>query len=211
MPAAESAVLMAGGVGHPLKSFVGGFYGNENPLPKQKALNGWDLSHGKHNGINGSFGNKSVSGYAPQPPDIIDIRGVAVESDLKEEILSSFLSTPGQRAMPTILLYDQRGLQIFEEVGVFSPPLSCYAINAVARLVDVRASKQVRHRAYIDDAHLHRTDSEWERANKCCQITYLEEYYLTNDEISVLESSASEIARAIPDGSMVVELGSGYD
>ncbi|KAL5920168.1 Ergothioneine biosynthesis protein 1 [Pyricularia oryzae] len=155
MPAAESAVLMAGGVGHPLKSFVGGFYGNENPLPKQKALNGWDLSHGKHNGINGSFGNKSVSGYAPQPPDIIDIRGVAVESDLKEEILSSFLSTPGQRAMPTILLYDQRGLQIFEE------------------------------------------------------ITYLEEYYLTNDEISVLESSASEIARAIPDGSMVVELGSG--
>ncbi|TLS31255.1 hypothetical protein PpBr36_02899 [Pyricularia pennisetigena] len=156
MPAAaESAVLMAGGVGHPLKSFVGGFYSNENSLPKPKAVNGWDLNHGKHNGINGSFGNKNVNGHTPQPPDIIDIRGAAVESNLKTEILSSFLSTPGQRAMPTILLYDQRGLQIFEE------------------------------------------------------ITYLEEYYLTNDEISVLESSASEIARAIPDGSMVVELGSG--
>ncbi|TLD17961.1 uncharacterized protein PgNI_01802 [Pyricularia grisea] len=156
MPAvAESGVLMSGGVAHQLKSFVGGFYDNENPLPKQKAVNGWDLSHGKHNGINGNFGNKNVNDYTPQPPDIIDIRGVAVESNLKGEILSSFLSTPGQRAMPTILLYDQRGLQIFEE------------------------------------------------------ITYLEEYYLTNDEISVLESSASEIARAIPDGSMVVELGSG--
>lgn len=41
------------------------------------------------------------------------------------------------------------------------------------------------------------------------QITYLEEYYLTNDEIQVLEDSASEIAARIPEGSMVIELGSG--
>lgn len=43
----------------------------------------------------------------------------------------------------------------------------------------------------------------------CHQITYLEEYYLTNDEIHVLENSASQIAARIPEGSMVIELGSG--
>lgn len=41
------------------------------------------------------------------------------------------------------------------------------------------------------------------------QITYLEEYYLTNDEIRILEESASHIAARVPEGSMVIELGSG--
>lgn len=147
MPAAaEFQPPMANGVSHPLKTVD---YGN--PRSKHEITNGRN-GHATHN-INGKLGTK----YAPDrgQPDIIDIRGVPVESSLKQEIISSFLAKPGQRSLPTILLYDQRGLQIFEE------------------------------------------------------ITYLEEYYLTNDEISVLEASASEIARSIPDGSMVVELGSG--
>jgi uncharacterized SAM-dependent methyltransferase len=41
------------------------------------------------------------------------------------------------------------------------------------------------------------------------QITYLQEYYLTNAEIDVLKRSAHSIAEAIPSGSMVIELGSG--
>jgi uncharacterized SAM-dependent methyltransferase len=41
------------------------------------------------------------------------------------------------------------------------------------------------------------------------QITYLDEYYLTNDEIALLESHSAEIARYVPSGSMVIELGSG--
>ena len=42
------------------------------------------------------------------------------------------------------------------------------------------------------------------------EITYLEEYYLTNAEIEVLEKNADEIAKWIRPGSLVVELGSGY-
>ncbi len=41
------------------------------------------------------------------------------------------------------------------------------------------------------------------------QITYLEEYYLTNDEIEVLKSSATDIVKNIPSGVMIIELGSG--
>jgi uncharacterized SAM-dependent methyltransferase len=37
----------------------------------------------------------------------------------------------------------------------------------------------------------------------------LQEYYLTNAEINVLEQSAYSIAETIPAGSMVIELGSG--
>jgi len=41
------------------------------------------------------------------------------------------------------------------------------------------------------------------------QITYLDEYYLTNAEIDVLESSAEKLAKAIKPDSMIIELGSG--
>lgn len=42
------------------------------------------------------------------------------------------------------------------------------------------------------------------------QITYLEEYYLTNDEIEVLEMHAADLVAQIPSGAMVIELGSGF-
>lgn len=42
------------------------------------------------------------------------------------------------------------------------------------------------------------------------QITYLDEYYLTNAEIEVLERHADAIAERIPLDALVVELGSGY-
>lgn len=41
------------------------------------------------------------------------------------------------------------------------------------------------------------------------KITYLEEYYLTNDEIALLKSASAEIAKTIPSGSAIIELGSG--
>jgi uncharacterized SAM-dependent methyltransferase len=44
------------------------------------------------------------------------------------------------------------------------------------------------------------------------KITYLDEYYLTNCEIAILKSKSDEIAKrmGLKDGSIVVELGSGY-
>jgi uncharacterized SAM-dependent methyltransferase len=42
------------------------------------------------------------------------------------------------------------------------------------------------------------------------QITYLDEYYLTNCEIDVLRRFATDMASKIPDGAVVVELGSGF-
>lgn len=87
--------------------------------------------------------------------DIIDIRHDAVEISLKDEILTSLKPESGPKTLPTLLLYDEQGLQLFEE------------------------------------------------------ITYLEEYYLTNAEIDVLKHSADSIAEVIRPGSMVIELGSG--
>lgn len=87
--------------------------------------------------------------------DIIDIRCAAVEINLKDEINTLLKPKDGPRRLPTLLLYDERGLQLFEE------------------------------------------------------ITYLDEYYLTNDEIRVLKDSAARIANWIPDKSMIIELGSG--
>ncbi|KAI2781114.1 C-type lectin protein [Daldinia loculata] len=100
---------------------------------------------------------KGASIIAGQHPnvDITDIRQTAVEINLKEEIHKLLRPQEGRRKLPTLLLYDERGLQLFEE------------------------------------------------------ITYLEEYYLTNYEIQVLRRSATAIAKSIPSGSLVLELGSG--
>ncbi|KAJ2972294.1 hypothetical protein NUW58_g9215 [Xylaria curta] len=112
--------------------------------------------------IETKFAGKPAKGaYKPQesatetPGDIIDIRRNKVKDSLKGEIYRLFHSQKGPRELPTLLLYDVKGLQLFEK------------------------------------------------------ITYLEEYYLTNAEIEVLQRSAAAIAANIPSGSMLVELGSG--
>lgn len=89
--------------------------------------------------------------------NIIDIRSDAASIELKQLILDGLQSSKdgGEKTLPTLLLYDEAGLKLFE------------------------------------------------------RITYLDEYYLTGDEIEVLERYAARIAERIPEGAMVVELGSG--
>jgi L-histidine Nalpha-methyltransferase / hercynylcysteine S-oxide synthase len=50
--------------------------------------------------------------------DIIDIRHDMVEFNLKADILKSLKPEVGPKKLPTLLLYDERGLQLFEEVGI---------------------------------------------------------------------------------------------
>ena len=57
-------------------------------------------------------GNTSM----PAVPSIIDIRGEIVEMNLKDEIATSFNPEDGPRKLPTLLLYNEKGLQLFEEV-----------------------------------------------------------------------------------------------
>lgn len=61
----------------------------------------------------------------------------------------------GEKRMPTLLLYDEKGLGLFED------------------------------------------------------ISYLDEYYLTNAEIEILEKNAAELAALIPHGCVILELGAG--
>ncbi|KAL2267430.1 hypothetical protein VTJ83DRAFT_4707 [Remersonia thermophila] len=105
--------------------------------------------------IKETMGLPDVCTEAGSKHDILDIRGAAVELNLKAEVLSLFHNRNGPRKLPTLLLYDERGLQLFEK------------------------------------------------------ITYLDEYYLTNDEIQLLQAHAAAIAERVPSGAMVIELGSG--
>ena len=49
--------------------------------------------------------------------DIIDIRDGVVQFNLKEEIHHLFRPQEGYRKLPTLLLYDEKGLQLFEDVS----------------------------------------------------------------------------------------------
>lgn len=62
---------------------------------------------------------KHSNGTITSDIDIIDIRSDAIEMDLKVEILSMLKPAKGPKKMPTLLLYDEKGLQIFEKVGIY--------------------------------------------------------------------------------------------
>jgi uncharacterized SAM-dependent methyltransferase len=87
---------------------------------------------------------------------IIDIRREIDERSILDDIKQGLRPKTGrEKTLPTLLLYDEAGLRLFEK------------------------------------------------------ITYLDEYYLTNAEIEVLEKYADHIAERIQPNSIVVELGSG--
>ena len=48
--------------------------------------------------------------------NILDIRKEAIEIDLKAEIIKQLNPEHGPKQLPTLLLYDEKGLQLFEEV-----------------------------------------------------------------------------------------------
>lgn len=94
--------------------------------------------------------------HGSSAPAIIDIRKDKVGHSLLGDIRTGLRPADGgEKSLPTLLLYDEAGLRLFED------------------------------------------------------ITYLEEYYLTEAEIEVLRMYAGRIAERIPDGSIVLELGSG--
>lgn len=60
---------------------------------------------------------KEPSLPAPQAADsIIDIRSQTVEFNLKQDVVNQMNPTDGPRSLPTMLLYDEKGLQLFENV-----------------------------------------------------------------------------------------------
>lgn len=71
------------------------------------------------NGVHSTTGatNSRPLQVTPKPTlDIIDIRSAAVELNLKDEITGLIKPKDGPRRMPTLLLYNERGLQLFEQV-----------------------------------------------------------------------------------------------
>ena len=99
-----------------------------------------------------------VSVNGDRSPAVIDIRRDGVDTDLLDCVRTMLNPKNGQeRRLPTLLLYDEQGLKLFED------------------------------------------------------ITYLDEYYLTNAEIDVLTNHANDLANQIHTDSLIVELGSGYE
>lgn len=89
---------------------------------------------------------------------ILDIRRGGLGVSILDEVRAKLNPGEGEeKQLPTLLLYDEQGLKLFED------------------------------------------------------ITYLDEYYLTNAEIEILTNHADEIASRVCAGSQVVELGSGCD
>lgn len=92
------------------------------------AENGNDLSTDVMASINSRklYSAKTVTNSGKcSTADIIDIRSGQshFQTTLKNEILQMLQPNQGPKAMPTLLLYDGRGLQLFEEVPESPKPL----------------------------------------------------------------------------------------
>ncbi|KAI9268693.1 hypothetical protein BY458DRAFT_475596 [Sporodiniella umbellata] len=92
----------------------------------------------------------------PSPPHSSETSEDAFNaSDLSETIIDSLDKPLNQKSIPTYILYDKKGLQLFD------------------------------------------------------QITYLDEYYLTNAELDILKRKSDEFAQRLQHGSVIFELGAG--
>ncbi|POS88303.1 hypothetical protein EPUL_000094 [Erysiphe pulchra] len=59
---------------------------------------------------------RSTANISSPHKSIFDIRCSSVDNQLKEEVLKSLNPTSGTKTLPTMLLYNERGLQLFEEI-----------------------------------------------------------------------------------------------
>lgn len=89
------------------------------------------------------------------------------------------------RSLPVELLYDSRGIALFDQVTPNGASSSCHSTHTRTM------------------QHPHCTRS-------LPQITHLPEYYLTEAEASILARAGTDIARAcVQDGTLMLELGAG--
>jgi uncharacterized SAM-dependent methyltransferase len=58
---------------------------------------------------------------APSIVHVRDARHEPFATTLREEILAGLSKPVGQRSLPTILLYDERGLRLYDDVTTHSP------------------------------------------------------------------------------------------
>lgn len=63
----------------------------------------------------------------PPKVDIIDIRHDVVEISLKDEIVKCLKPQEGPKRLPTLLLYNERGLQLFEQVTAPCQVRDCFS------------------------------------------------------------------------------------
>lgn len=94
----------------------------------------------------------------PSPPSSKDPslqEDVFNDADLVDTILTSLNQPKSKKSIPTYVLYDTLGLQLFD------------------------------------------------------QITYLDEYYLTDCEADILEKHADQLADRVKNGTVIIELGAG--
>ncbi|KAI9152080.1 Ergothioneine biosynthesis protein 1 [Paramyrothecium foliicola] len=83
--------------------------------------------------------------------DIIDIRGPQVEYNLKDDIVALFNPAKGPRKLPTLLLYDEKGLQLFEDITHLEEYyLTNYEIDVLKKSAADMASSIPAHSMVIE-------------------------------------------------------------
>lgn len=110
---------------------------------------------------------------------IIDVRRRKIAHSIRDEMLASLQPCDGKgKKMPSLLLYDEIGLKLFEAITFLDEVL-------------------VKHRrGFVSVCNIF-------------MLTRPMQYYLTDVELEILQTWATEIAKLIKPNSMIFELGSG--
>lgn len=65
------------------------------------------------------------------PAEIIDIQSRSTDgfivSDISQQIISGLSKPAGHKQLPTMLLYDERGLQLYDDITVDAPEYYLFA------------------------------------------------------------------------------------
>jgi len=86
---------------------------------------------------------------ASSPIEIIDVRNKAAATpidgglDLRAQIVQGLSLPPGQKTLPTLLLYDERGLRIYDDITTQAPEY--YLFGAEEDILKKHADDVVRY------------------------------------------------------------------
>jgi uncharacterized SAM-dependent methyltransferase len=53
--------------------------------------------------------------------EIVDVHTLETSEDLRQQIIDGLKEAPGHKTLPTMLLYDERGLRLYDDITTKAP------------------------------------------------------------------------------------------
>lgn len=83
------------------------------------------------------------------PSEIVQLRADSLEFDMSNEIVEGLMRPTGEKCIPTMLLYDERGLRLYDDITTEAEEY--YLFSAEEEILRTKADEIVRTMHHGDE------------------------------------------------------------